>query len=55
MGGFGIGWGIVNEIKRLGLDLIGVIMNDVRGEGGLVARNEQEFFGRFFSGGGVYI
>ena len=46
--------GIVNEIKRLDLDLIGVIMNDVRGEGGLVARDEQKFFGRFFSGG-VYI
>ena len=46
---------IVNEIKRLGLDLIGVIMNDMRGEEGLVARDEQKFFGRFFSGGGVYI
>ena len=45
---------IVNEIKRLGLDLIGVIMNDVRGEGGLVQETNQSFKVRFRFNWGNY-
>ena len=46
--------GIVNEIKRLGLDLIGVIMNDMRGEEGLVQETNKSFLEDFLVGG-VYI
>ena len=39
-----------HEIKRLGLDLIGVIMNDVRGEGGLVQETNKSFLEDFLVG-----